>query len=448
MKNISIIILYLCSFSLTFGQNQSRIEYVSFANSGLKETQADTLKEIFKKVYYENNLIKKIEFIANISGKPKIQMVEYNLSNSENSKSIEEKYHADSLGVNFIFKKTQTIESFRIITTNTNTNLSAYKIPFPNHKISETTVYDNKNKPIAYVGNAINPSKNTLEKYKVLYNKKGISILVCDFNKKTYEVYSDNDNLNNNERKPIEIFNLNDFEKLKKKYFPTLDISYYQSFDLEPSKSFIKNYSAGKKPERLEFITEIGTAADKKNIKSLSKFSQIKYAGNKIKEIETHDNGLLKLEYFLASNENIENVSGKIKGKYSNYTLTLIENLNDGYHKETHLEYRNGILIDKNRMVRNANDNLICVEYYEQPEFSKINQSKTIKRYYDKNDNLIFESHYNNKGATKEILLFNPEDIIDLPMRFDSSEKRGRFIYFKNNYFPNEDIEYYKSSEL
>ena len=105
--------------------------------------------------------------------------------------------------------------------------------------------------------------------------------------------------------------------------------------------------------------------------------------------------------------------------------------------------------LNKIRKIKNQEDLLIGIEYYTKKDLTKIDKSLSIKRYYDKNNKLVFECHYNNKGNSSLILLFlKPDELLNLPMRIDVFENKSKFNNFKNNYFPNEEIEYYRTAEL
>lgn len=447
MKQYNILFLAVILFIViqSHGQNKEKIEYLTLANATLYKTQADTLKALYKKIFFINNEIKKIEYKVNRADTSAVSILEYYLEDNEDKELIKKKYPDCS----FIFKKVKKVDSFTIVTKESYENFLIKNGPIPNSlnkNNSDQTVFNNKNQIIAFEGFINN--KVEKESYKILYNKKGISILVCDFLRKKYSVFKDEDYLDL-QRQPIETFDSKDFNKLKEKYFANQDISYYENAELIPTNDFITKYTDTDSTKKPAYLTEVGTEISENKLQKVAKHARIKYAKNQIKEIEFIDNKKISIEYYLDKNEDIEIVSKNLKQKYQNYTLVVSEQSNNNYLKQTHYLYENGTLTDKIRKIKNQVDLLIGIEYYSKKDLTKIDKSLSIKRYYDKNNKLVFECHYNNKGNSSLILLFlKPDELLNLPMRIDVFENKSKFNNFKNNYFPNEEIEYYRTAEL
>lgn len=446
MKQSKILFLAVVLFTFvpSNGQNKEKIEYLTLANATLHKTQADTLKALHKKIFFINNEIKKIEYRINRAATSAVSILEYYLEDKEDKELIKKKYPECS----FIFKMVKKVDSFKIVTTETYENF-VINSPVPNSlnkNNSEQTVFNNKNQIIAFEGFINN--KVEKERYKILYNKKGISILVCDFLRKTYSVFKDDDYLDLN-RQPIETFNFNEFNKLKEKYFTNQDISYYENAELIPTNDFITKYTTTDSTKKATYLTEIGTEISENKLQKVANYARVKYTKNQIKEIEFFDNKKVSIDYYLDKNEDIEIVSKNLKQKYQNYTLVASEQSNKNYLKQTYYLYENGTLTDKIRKIKNQEDLLIGIEYYSKKDLTKLDKSLAIKRYYDKNNKLVFECHYNNKGNCSLILLFlKPDALLNEPMRIDVFENKSKFNNFKNNYFPNEEIEYYRTAEL
>ena len=429
-----ILILHVSFYA--FSQEITMVDYQTLANSPLRKQQADTLSYMYKIKYYENSILKRVEYClnktdstGNLKSHPSI--IDYYLDKNEDVDIISKNYlENNESGPNVNFIKINKKEGYSMVY-----KLNEYKDVLGKRGVIKAHyILDNDNRIIALEENRIaeNQSKKNIS-VKNLYDELGTIVMICGYIDDSCSVYSSKNML------PVETIKLKDFQYLKDKYFPFQNIDYYKNTTIEPP-GVLNKIGKNENHSRIEFKTDIGTKTDAKKIALLDKYSKYHYQKNRLVKVEFFEKEKLVATDYYVNNKNQEDLTVlKHQGINTEYSIIKFEKRN---LLEIKKYYKGTTFLGKTLKRKDVVGHVISEEYFDQNE-KQHQYSKTRKRYYDANGLLVFESSYLNDGKLNQILLYNNE-YLGIVTRFD----RDEWIKFKKFFFPNEDIDFYKRASI
>lgn len=241
----------------------------------------------------------------------------------------------------------------------------------------------------------------------------------------------------------IETFKLSEFNTIKQKYFPLEDISYLEDDELRPSNSYIKNLKS-REQKRHNYTTVIGTKTSKEFLSLLDIYNKHIYRDTILKKIETHKNNEIhSVTYYLDEEENYDVILKSLSEELDNYII-ITNRFSEYKAPEIIYSYQSDSLVKKERIQKNENNKIIQIDTFkEEDDFSKVDNSKTVKILYRKNNNPIFFL-YNKNGSIREIRVGKNSphsNILDNTMTYN-------WIKIKSMYFPYEDVWFYSRANF
>lgn len=431
MKNI----LFLFLFSISFYNCQSKaqnIRYETLMSIPVEKSKAENYFNNYKKVFLCNDKIQKIEYrLGNDSGKL-IMLLDYRESTNK-AKVIEEypQFSKKNLFDRFIIVNKKIISgySYQIFNEGLEEYLSHY-LYSDQVWILGCEEFGSQN-----TGDIIDyPSGKFAEKY--LYNSKNASILTCDYEHGIIKVYKPESFLFNN-KKPVETFSVREFDKMKQKYFPFDEISYYSSKEMKPTEkqvSELKKFLTQDKHEDIEYHTEIGTLTDITKIKILENYSKCFYKkGILVKEEFYSKNSLESIDYYYEDNFS-EQVSS------SNYRKIKREK-KGGNIMEYQVTYNKNEILNQTNIIRDAKHRIIGIETLKDgiPEYTK-----TRKFYYNDKGIISAVFIYGGDGTFRKAELWSNEMLFIKPKVVTTSEQSKIGLDF----FYGVNMNYYLTANL
>ena len=402
----------------------------------LTKQQADTITNMYKVKYYEDSILKRVEYCLNKKDSTKNlksypSIIDYYLGKNEDVDQTSKNYPENNElypHVNFI--RIDKKQGYSMVY-----RLNKYKdVLGKRGTIKAHYVFDNNNRIIALEENRIiGEETEKIISVKNLYNELGAIIMICGYIDCSCSFFSDKSPL------PIETIKLKDFQYMKDKYFPFQNIDYYKNANIHPADLLSKT-DKNKNHNKIEFKTDIGTYTDANHISLLDKYNKHYYQKNRLTKIEFFENQKLVTTHYYVNEKSQENsIVIKYRGLNDEYSIIKLENRN---LLEVKKNYKGITFLGSTIRRKDSIGHTISEEYLNQDE-KQPQYSKTKKKYYDTNGFLVFECSYRNDGKLNQILLYNNE-YLGIVTRFDQEE----WVKFKNYFFPNEDIDFYKLASI
>lgn len=429
MKKIVFFLFFISLYNC-----QPKIEKIRYETSigiPVEKSIAKNYLDVYKKVFLLDNEIQKIEYRLGNDSTKLIMLLDYR-KNTNKAKVIEEypQFSKKNLFDRFITinKKNISGYSFQIFNESLADYLSHY-LYSDNGWILGCEEFGSQN-----TGSIMDyPSGKFAEKY--LYNAQNASILSCDFEHNMIKVYRPESFLFSN-KKPLETFSIKEFDKMKEKYFPYDNISYYSSREIEPTKKQvleIEKFIQPRSYKTVEYHTEIGTITDevKKNI--LDRYSKCFYKkGILVKEEFYYKNTLESIDYYedFANEKKLSSTYRKIrKERKGKNTL------------EYQVSYSQDQIVDEKNILRDANDRIIGIEKLKD---GKPIYEKTMKYYYNDKGMISGVFLYDKDGNFKRAELWSNEMLFIRPKIVNKND----IDKIEFEYFYGKDMKYYTNSSL
>lgn len=430
MKKIVFFLFFISLYNC-----QPKIEKIRYETSmgiPVEKSIAKNYLDVYKKVFLLDNEIQKIEYRLGNDSTKLIMLLDYR-KNTNKAKVIEEypQFSQKNFFDRFITinKKNISGYSFQIFNESLADYLSHYLYSDNGWILGCEEFGSQKN------GNIVDYPSGRKFAEKYLYNAQYASILTCNYESDIIKVYKPESFLFNN-KKPVETFTIKEFDKMKEKYFPYDDISYYSSREIEPTKkqvSELKKFLTQNNHKDIEYHTEIGTLTDEKKIKTLEKYSKCFYTkGILVKEEFYSENSLESIDYYYEDN---------FFEKVSTPSYRKIKREKKGANTiEYQTSYNKNQIINQTNIIRDSRQRIIAIEYLKD---GIPNYRATKKFYYNDKGIISAVFIYGEAGDLRRAELWNNEMLFIKPkvINADQQSKIGLNFY-------GIDMNYYMSATL
>ncbi len=447
LKTLYILLFFSCFQGCT-SLEVNRVAYETMLGFTINEKQAKNLKHNYFELGYHDDLLlsKKMK-----NNKINNNYAEYFQISSAKKDSIKNtidkvastKFVNGSRTIAGIYRTTFTekedYDNYLII------NKETYGQSFILYDIY-VTVHNNvialKAKEDLNMNNELNKgsygSNSSVDYEKYYHDEFGKLLLSCNYSYREGECYVCKEDEEGIVDK-IETFKLSDFSKMKHKYFPFQNISYLENEEVHPQGPYLESLHK-KTQKNTEYLTEIGTQTSKEFINQLNYYQKITYENKAVKKIEIFkEHKLSSIQYYLDKTESLEAVKSNFTA-YETYTLIETSNVKNGsiciyYH------FKNNQLVAKERVKEAADGRVLAKEVFKKEDFDKVDYSKSMKVYHDSKRNIHLVFYYKRNGLFK--------DVFYKTMNGYSSLNQSNFFSWwklKDNFFPNDDLKFYRSA--